>query len=117
MLGTAKNLTVKAMKTQSTFSNSVFLLDLQDVGPQVLHFFETYIFADWQFLTFFLILQIMDTTLLFYKALAAKSVNMGLLGVVFQKVFIYICFLVLVHILANYTIDGQRNNFLAGLPQ
>jgi phage-related holin len=76
-----------------------------------MHFFETYVFADWQFLTFFLTLQVMDTFLVFYKALVTKSVSTKLFGFVFQKVVIYSCFLVLVHIMANYTIAGERNSF------
>lgn len=77
----------------------------------VLQFFETYVFADWQFLTFFLTLQVMDTVLLFYKAIISKSISGKLFGIVFQKILIYICFLVLVHIMANYTIAGERNTF------
>jgi phage-related holin len=87
------------------------VFDIESTWPQVIHFFETYVFADWQFLTFFLILQMMDTFLLLYKAVVAKSVSMGLIGIIFQKILIYICFLVLVHILANYTIEGERNSF------
>lgn len=87
------------------------VFDIQANWPYMMHFFETYVFADWQFLTFFLTLQVMDTSLLFYKAVVAKSVTVKLLGAVFQKIFIYICFLILVHIMANYTIEGERNSF------
>ena len=86
-------------------------LDTGESIAQLLHFFETYVFADWQFLTFFLTLQVTDTILLFYKAIVSKSVSAKLFGIVFQKMLIYICFLVLVHIMANYTIAGERNNF------
>jgi hypothetical protein len=102
------------MNFKLTLSRSLFIsdvLDLKSVWPQVMHFFETYVFADWQFLTFFLILQVIDTFLVFYKAVVAKSFNIGLLGIVLQKIFTYICFLVLVHILANYTIEGEKNSF------
>jgi phage-related holin len=85
--------------------------DTKESIVQLLHFFETYVFADWQFLTFFLTLQVIDTFLLFYKAIVTKAVSARLFGIVCQKIFIYVCFLVLVHILANYTIDGQRNSF------
>jgi hypothetical protein len=102
------------MKLELTLFTHLFLIetiDLNGVWPQLMLFFETYVFADWQFLTFFLILQVMDMSLVFYKAFAAKSIRIGLLAVVFQKVFIYTCFLILVHILANYTIEGEKNNF------
>jgi hypothetical protein len=85
--------------------------NIEALWPPFKHFLETYVFADWQFLTFFLILQIIDTFLVFYKAVAANSFTIKLLGIIFQKIVIYICFLVLVHILANYTIAGERNGF------
>ena len=87
------------------------IFDTKESFTQLMRFFETYVFADWQFLTFFLTLQVMDTFLVFYKAIVTKSVSAKLLGIVIQKIVIYSCFLVLVHILANYTIEGERNNF------
>jgi hypothetical protein len=102
------------MNLDYTFFKPLFVFDIQNieaVWPSLIHFFETYVFADWQFLTFFLILQLIDTFLVFYKAVVAKSFTTKLLGIIFQKIVIYICFLILVHILANYTIEGERNVF------
>lgn len=89
--------------------------NLKHRWQHVMQFFETYVFADWQFLTFFLVLLTIDMVLTFYKAFASKSINVKLLGIIFQKILMYVCFLVLVHIVSHYTINGEKNNYFGWL--
>ena len=85
--------------------------DLTDKWQHGVQFFETYVFDDWQFLIFFLMLLTIDMILNFYKSFSTKTLTLKLVGILFQKVLIYTCFLVLVHIVSHYTIDGEKNSF------
>ncbi len=76
-----------------------------------LHYIETYIFADWQFLNFLLVLLSLDGILEIYIAYKNKVFNFKSIGLLFQKALIYTCFLVLVHILSHFTVEGEKNSF------
>jgi phage-related holin len=76
-----------------------------------MHFTEKYVFADWQFLNFFVVLVTIDTVLGWYKACKGGSFSIKLLHMLIQKIIIYICFLVLVHIVSHFTIEGEKNSF------
>jgi hypothetical protein len=44
------------------------------------------------------------------RAFTCKSV-----GMLLQKVLIYTCFLVVIHILSHFTVEGEKNNFFGWL--
>ncbi len=89
--------------------------DLKDKWQEGLLFFETYVFADWQFLIFFLMLLTIDTILTVYKAVTCGNISIKLVSIFLQKVLMYVCFLVLVHIVSHYTINGEKNSFFGWL--
>jgi phage-related holin len=74
-------------------------------------FVETYVFADWKFLTFLGILLLIDTFLSIVKNWDTKKSVRKITILLFHKLIIYTCFLVLVHIIAHYTIEGKPNEF------
>ena len=75
------------------------------------HYFETYVFADWQFLNFLLVLVLINGMLNLYSSYKSKQLNYKLFGWFLQKIFVYTCFMVLVHSLSHFTIEGEKNNF------
>ncbi len=76
-----------------------------------MHYTEQYIFNDWQFLNFLIVLVIVDTVLGFYKAYKTRTLGIRMVHLLFQKIIIYICFLVVAHIVSHFTIAGEKNNF------
>lgn len=75
------------------------------------YFIEQYVFADWQFLTFLGVLVSIDTLLGLIKSFKMRSLSGKFFGLVAGKIIIYVCFLVLAHILSHYTIEGEKNSF------
>lgn len=78
---------------------------------QWLHFVETYVFADWQFLNFLVVLTAVDTALLIYQHTQVRSFGFKTVGQIVLKCALYACFLVLAHILSHFTIEGEKNEF------
>lgn len=76
-----------------------------------MHYTEKYVFADWQFLNFLIVLVIIDTVLGIYKAYKSDALTTRIVHMLFQKIIIYTCFLVLVHIVSHFTIEGEKNSF------
>jgi toxin secretion/phage lysis holin len=70
---------------------------------------ETYVFSDWQFLKFLLVLISVDTLLglvLSFKNHRLSSLEFSRL---FTKMLVYLGFLVLTHILCHFTVEGRPN--------
>ncbi len=85
------------------------------IRKQVLQFIETYVFADWKFLTFLGILTLVDGLLSMVQCWQIRSFNCKIITFFLQKLTIYACFLVLVHIMAHFTIAGKPNIFFGWL--
>lgn len=78
-------------------------------GVTLLNFVERYIFSDWQFLIFLLVLIGMDTTLGVYRSWQKKSLSSQDFSRLFAKLVLYLLLLVLTHVLVSFTISGAQN--------
>lgn len=70
---------------------------------------EKYLFADWQFVIFLLILVSIDTLLGLAIAWHENNLDAADFGAVFKKVILYLVLLILTHVLVHFTIDGHAN--------
>jgi phage-related holin len=76
-----------------------------------LQFIETYIYADWQFLNFLLVLVVVNSVLGLYVQYHKRSLSKKLINLWLQKILIYSCYLILVHIISHFTIEGEKNQY------
>lgn len=76
---------------------------------------ETYLFADWQFLKFLLVLIALDTMLGVAWAWRTKTVSSRTFSRLLTKLFVYVAFLVLIHVLCHFTVEGVRSGLFAWL--
>lgn len=74
-----------------------------------LHYLEKYIFNDWAFLGFLAILVMMDTLTSMVKNWKNKTVSSQGFSKVFLKVLLYGAFLILIHGMKSYEVNGERN--------
>jgi toxin secretion/phage lysis holin len=79
----------------------------------VLMLFERYIFADWQFLFFLMVLMGIDTITGFIKHWLAKSISEKAFGKVAKKVVVYFCYLIVMHVITHYT-DKPEARYVFG---
>jgi toxin secretion/phage lysis holin len=75
-----------------------------------LQFVEQYLFSDWEFLKFLLILITIDTVLGMVLGWKSRKLSSSRFAKLFVKMIVYLTFLVLVHILAHFTVEGEKNN-------
>lgn len=68
---------------------------------------EKYIFKDWEFLKFLVVLIIVDTLISWVFHLKQKDFSSKGFGMILTKIFVYGCLLIVAHVLGEYTIDGQ----------
>jgi toxin secretion/phage lysis holin len=80
-----------------------------------LHLIETYLFADWQFLKFLLVLIGLDTFLGMAWAWKKGVVSSRTFSRLLTKLLAYMGFLVLIHVLCHFTIEGVRSSLFAWL--
>ena len=67
---------------------------------------DTYIFADWQFVLFLLIMIVVDTVLGTYNAWKKKNLESRAWARLFEKLVLYGCVLIMSHVLIRFTIGG-----------
>lgn len=72
-----------------------------------LEIFERYVFGDWEFVKWLVVLMIVDTFLGFIKHCISKDVSSKAWGMIAKKLIIYSCVMVLSHVMSNYSIAGQ----------
>lgn len=72
------------------------------------NFFEKYIFHDWQFLAFLIILVTLDTLLGIWKHFKNHSVSSEGFAKFFTKIIIYFAVLIMTHVLKHYRINGNE---------
>lgn len=75
------------------------------IAPSV----KKYLFADWEFAGFLLVLVLVDTTFGLLRAWHLHLVNSRAFSRLFLKVMIYMGLLVLAHVLTSFTVDGKPN--------
>lgn len=79
----------------------------------IVGFFEKYIFADWEFVKWLVILMLIDTLLGFIKHWFRHDLSSRAWGMVAKKIIIYSSVLALTHVLSNFCIAGiQMDSFL-----
>lgn len=68
--------------------------------------FDTYIFSDWQFVTFLMVLIIVDTLLGTYNAYKKKKLESRAYARLFEKILLYAGLLILTHVLMRFPVAG-----------
>lgn len=73
----------------------------------IVDWIEKYIFKDWEFLKFLVVLIIVDTLISWVFHLKQKDFSSKGFGMILTKIFVYGCLLIVAHVLGEYTIDGH----------
>lgn len=68
--------------------------------------FDTYIFSDWQFVFFLVIIVLVDTILGTYKAYKKKTLESRAYARLFEKILLYGGILIMSHVLISFPISG-----------
>jgi toxin secretion/phage lysis holin len=76
----------------------------------IIAFIETYLFQDWQFLKFLLILIVLDTVLGLINSWKKRQVSSYGFGKLITKLVLYLFFLVLIHVLCHFTVAGAQTH-------
>lgn len=75
----------------------------------VIQFIETYVFSDWQFIMFLIILVAGDTVLGLMKAWKHCEIQSKGFGQVLYKLFAYCSVLIVTHVLTHYKVHGNES--------
>lgn len=76
-------------------------------------FFEKYIFSDWEFVKWLIVLMAVDTVLGFIKHFIRNDISSRAWGMILKKIIIYSSVLALTHVLSNFCVAGiQVDSFL-----
>lgn len=73
----------------------------------ILTWFEKYVFGDWEFLKFLIVLIVVDTILGIFNSLKKKSLSLSGFEKVLTKLISYGCALIVAHNLSSYRILGE----------
>ncbi|MCA8831965.1 bacteriophage holin [Hymenobacter pini] len=68
-----------------------------------------YLFDDWQFLGFLMVLIVVDTITGVFRSWRQRQVSSRAFSRIFTKVLIYLALLVLAHVMTNFTVHGKVN--------
>lgn len=79
----------------------------------VVAFVEKYLFNDWQFLSFLVIIVALDTALSLIKHWRANSLSSTGFAKLFTKMIVYMSLLILTHLMTHYTVQGQPQTWLS----
>lgn len=71
---------------------------------------EKYIFKDWEFVKYLIVLIVIDTAMSWTYHIIHKDFSSKGFGMIFIKLLIYASLLIVAHVLGSYTIDGQQSN-------
>ena len=74
----------------------------------ILELCERYIFGDWEFVKFLVVLVVFDTALGFAKHFKLHDISSKAYGMIAKKLFVYASVLVVTHVLATFTIGGEQ---------
>ncbi len=73
----------------------------------LLELFERYVFGDWEFVRWLVVLMCLDTFLGFVKHWYRRDVSSKAWGMIVKKLIVYSCVLVLSHVMSNFAIVGN----------
>lgn len=83
----------------------------------ILTMIEKYIFNDWEFIRFLIVLIVIDTILGVWKSYIKKCISSKGWGQVIRKLIAYSSLLILTHVMAEFTISGVKNVLFGWFPQ
>lgn len=81
------------------------ILPIATIGGSVLFFIEKYVFKDWDFAGYLLVLIVADTLLGVAKNIKNKTVSSSGFANFFIKLLVYSCVLISLHVLNNFTVN------------
>lgn len=70
---------------------------------------EKYIFGDWEFLKYLVVLICIDTLISWIYHIIHKDFSSKGIGMIFIKLIVYASLLIVGHVLGHFTIDGQES--------
>lgn len=82
----------------------------------IVSYIDKYIFSDWEFFNFLMVLVIIDTILGVWKHYVNESLSSKGFGVFFNKLATYLIMLILCHVMSNFTIEGKPTLVFAWIP-
>lgn len=74
--------------------------------------FGYYVFSDWEFLKFLVVLMVLDTTLGFIKHWISHDLSSKAYGMIGRKLIVYSAVLILANVISHYKIDGETQTTL-----
>lgn len=74
--------------------------------------FGYYVFSDWEFLKFLVVLVILDTVLGFIKHWIEHDISSKAYGMIGRKLIVYSAVLILANVVSHYKIDGNPQTTL-----
>jgi phage-related holin len=74
---------------------------------------QKYVFADWQFVGFLITLIFFDTVLGLVCALRQHHISSAGFGRVIIKIALYGVFLIVIHVLTNFKVDGEKSSLFS----
>lgn len=83
----------------------VILLALP-IAPAI-ELFERYVFGDWEFVKFLIVLVVVDTLLGFVKHYINKDISSKAYGMIAKKILIYCSILAVSHVLSSFSVNGE----------
>ena len=83
-----------------------FLLSAPLSCVSVTTFIEKYVYNDWEFLKYLMILIIIDTIISWFYHLKKKDFSSKGFGMIFMKILIYSGLLIISHVIGNFTVEG-----------
>lgn len=76
------------------------------ISPLV-ELFEKYVFGDWEFVFFLLVLIILDTVLGFIRHWIAHDISSRAFGMIARKLLVYSSVMVLGHVMSRFSVAGE----------
>jgi phage-related holin len=73
------------------------------------HFLNTYVYNDWEFLKFLFVICCVDTALGIAKAIKQKNLSTKGFGMVFYKMIVYSSALITSHVLVSFTVHNNSS--------
>ena len=89
-----------------------YFLLLSITSSGLFYFIEKYLFADWEFVIYLIIMIVLDTILGVVKAYKDKSISAFGFNKVIIKLITYGVLLIVTHILHSFKINGNTNQLL-----
>lgn len=74
--------------------------------PLATQFIEKYIFRDWEFLKYLMILIVIDTLVSWVYHIKNKDFSSKGFSMIITKLFIYSAILIVSHVMGNFTVEG-----------